>query len=361
MLNEWIPGMLETMDWSRWLSAAGVLLLFLLFRKLFTNYLFALLMRGLSRSKGATHFLAAFEKPMQLFFVLIGIYLACKMVIPPGGALLPAIDKIYRNVFIVLVAWGLYHAAARSSSIFSGLSARLGLDESSMLIPFLSKVLRFLVVVIALTMIASEWGYSINGVVAGLGLGSLAIALAAQDTLSNFLGGIVIITEKPFSKGDWIMTPSVEGTVEDITFRSSKIRTFAHSLVTVPNATLAGQAITNWSRMGKRRVTFTLNVALDSDRERLQAAIAQMDARLRENEAVDPDVIMVRFSEFNESSLGIFFYYFTKTTVWAEYLQHKEQINLMIMEVLEEEGISLALPSQRLYVEAAPSPQRFPL
>lgn len=124
------------------------------------------------------------------------------MVIPPGGALLPAIDKIYRNAFIVLVAWGLYHTAARSSSIFSGLSARLGLDESSMLIPFLSKVLRFLVVVIAVTMIASEWGYSINGVVAGLGLGSLAMALAAQDTLSNFLGGIVIITEKPFSKGD---------------------------------------------------------------------------------------------------------------------------------------------------------------
>lgn len=138
MLNEWIPGMLETMDWSRWLSAAGLLLLFLLFRKLFTNYLFALLMRGLSRSKEPRIF-GGVREADAIFFVLIGIYLACKMVIPPGGALLPAIDKIYRNAFIVLVAWGLYHTAARSSSIFSGLSARLGLDESSMLIPFLSR------------------------------------------------------------------------------------------------------------------------------------------------------------------------------------------------------------------------------
>ena len=100
-------------------------------------------------------------------------------------------------------------------------------------------------------MVAQEWDYRIDGFIAGLGLGGLAFSLAAKDTLSNVFGGLVVILDKPFSIGDWIKTPSVEGTVEDISFRSTKVRTFAQALVTVPNATLANEPVTNWTRMGK--------------------------------------------------------------------------------------------------------------
>ncbi|MFP3359363.1 mechanosensitive ion channel family protein, partial [Planococcus sp. SIMBA_143] len=118
------------------------------------------------------------------------------------------------------------------------------------LIPFFSKALRLIIVAIGISVIAQEFEYDINGFVAGLGIGGLAFALAAKDALANLFGGIIIITEKPFTIGDWIKTPSVEGTIEDISFRSTKVRTFAQALVTVPNATLSNEAITNWSKMG---------------------------------------------------------------------------------------------------------------
>ncbi|GIP35216.1 mechanosensitive ion channel family protein [Paenibacillus sp. J2TS4] len=345
-------------DWIDWLYALGILLLFLLFRKVFTSYLFALLLRWFKRSKGLTNGLLSFEKPLRSFFVVLGVFWALHLILPDHWPYFSVLNKLYRNVVIILVGWGFYNLSAKSSNLFAGLSSRLGLDESSMLIPFLSKILRFIVVVLVITMIISEWGYSINGLVAGLGLGSLAIAMAAKDTLSNFLAGIIIITEKPFSKGDWILTPDIEGVVEDITFRSSKIRTFANALVTVPNATLADRPITNWSRMGKRRITFTLGVALDSDRPSLQRAVSRIERRLREDEAIHQETIMVHFTDFNESSLGIYFYLFTKSTVWAEHLQIRQDVNFMIMEVLEEEGVALALPSQRLFVESASGPGR---
>ncbi|MNZ60850.1 Low conductance mechanosensitive channel YnaI [compost metagenome] len=230
---------------------------------------------------------------------------------------------------------------------------RFGLDETSMLIPFLSRTLRVIVVILIVTIVGSEWGFSINGVVAGMGLGSLAIALAAKDTLSNILGGIVLILEKPFSKGDWILTPTTEGFVEDITFRSSKIRTFADALVTVPNSTLANQPITNWSRMGRRRVTYTLNVALDTERHKLHNAVKRLEEYLQNNDQIDKRTIFVKFNEFNEHGLGIMIYFFTKSTVWGEYLAERESFNLYVMQIFEEEGIRLASPLQRVFVEQA--------
>lgn len=179
----------------------------------------------------------------------------------------------------------------------------------------------------------------------------MAIALAAKDTLGNILGGIIIILEKPFSKGDWILTPSVEGVVEDITFRSSKIRTFADAVVTVPNSTLADQPITNWSRMGKRRITFTLNVAVDTEPNNLRSAIERIEQYLMEDPAIDPGTIMVRFNEIKESSLGIFLYYFSKTVAWKDHLTVRQDTQLEMMRILAEEGVKLAYPVQRILLE----------
>lgn len=346
-------------DEIRWIDAGvsvGILLLFLLFRKLFTSYLFSLLRRRLNTNGGILKWAEAFEKPLRNLFVLIGVYLAIRYFVPAEWGWMWGLNRVSRSIGIFLVGWGIYNMTASSSALLEGISRRVGIDESSMLIPFLSKLLRFVVIVLMVTAIGAEWGFSINGLVAGMGLGSLAVALAAKETLGNMLAGVVIILEKPFSKGDWIMTPSIEGVVEDITFRSSKIRTFADSVVTVPNATLADQPITNWSRMGKRRITFTLGVALDTDRKALERAVTRIDQALRTDEKIDPAMIMVRFTDFQESSLGILLYFFTKSTVWAEHLAVRQEMNFMILQILEEEGVRLAYPSRRLYVEEAASP-----
>jgi MscS family membrane protein len=201
-------------------------------------------------------------------------------------------------------------------------------------------------------MIAEEWGFNINGFIAGLGLGGLAFALAAKETVSNLFGGIVIVTEKPFTIGDWIKTPSVEGTVEDITFRSTKIRTFAQALVTVPNSTLANEPIINWSKMGKRQITFHLGVTYSTSREQLQTIARRIELMLIEHKEIHNDTIIVRFDRFNESSLDIYLYFFTNVTSFADYLSIKEDVNFRIMAILEEEGVNMAFPTRTLVVQS---------
>ncbi|PZE21592.1 mechanosensitive ion channel family protein [Paenibacillus xerothermodurans] len=353
MMVEWLMQFYDRVRWTDLFISVGIMLIFLLFRKLFTRYVIALIVDKFSKSKHVVLWATAFEKPIRGLFVLVGAYLAITYFMPPQWWAMVYVDRICRSLGIIFAGWGIYNVSAASSALLEGISKRFGLDDSSMMIPFLSKALRFIIIVLIITAVGSEWGFSVNGLVAGMGLGSLAIALAAKDTLGNILGGIVIILEKPFSKGDWIMTPSAEGIVEDITFRSTTIRTFADSIVTVPNATLADHAITNWSKMGKRRISFTLGVALNTERDRLANAVERLELMLNLHDKVDQDTVLVKFNEFNENHLGILFYFFTKTTVWSEHLAVHQEINLAILEILEEEGVELAYHSQRILVEEA--------
>jgi MscS family membrane protein len=161
----------------------------------------------------------------------------------------------------------------------------------------------------------------------------------------------VIITEKPFTIGDWIKTPSVEGVVEDITFRSTKIRTFAQAVVTVPNATLSNEPIINWAKMGKRQIAFHLNLNYNTPKEKLETVVARIKKMLTEHEEIHNETILVNFDGFYESSLNIYLYFFTNTTVFADYLDVKENINFEIMDILEEEGVEFAFPTRTLIVE----------
>lgn len=151
-------------------------------------------------------------------------------------------------------------------------------------------------------------------------------------------GGIVIIMEKPFRIGDWIMTPSVEGTIEEITFRSTKIRTFSDALVTVPNATLANESITNWSKMEKRQISFNVQFPPDTPSEELQDFIRQMDYLLKNHSGIDQETILVNFDKYQADGLDVFLYFFTKTTVWKEYLDIKEEINFHILDLLHNQA-----------------------
>ncbi|MBB6633007.1 mechanosensitive ion channel family protein [Cohnella thailandensis] len=358
---DWLETFIDRIRGKELLIALGIVFLFYLISLFFTRLLLPRLLRRWAHGEDSASWMNSVRKPSHALFLLIGIYAALEFYVPSGWAHEPLLQKIVRSLAVFFASWALYNIAAVSSAVFQSIYRRLGKDESSMLIPFLSKVIRFLIGALALAAIATDWGFNVNGVVAGMGLGSLAVALAAKDTLSNVIGGIVIITEKPFSKGDWILTPSVEGFVEDITFRSSKIRTFADSVVTVPNATLASQPITNWSRMGKRRVTYTFGVALDTDPVALERAVSRIEMELRLNDEIHPDLVMVRFNEFMQGSLGIFIYFFTNTTVWVEHTRIRQDINFMILEVLASEGIKLAYPIQRVLLESEASERRFPV
>lgn len=329
------------------LGAAGIFLLFLLCRKIFTRYIFSFILNFSSRSKFELNdkLLLAFEKPLRTFFLLIGAYLALRY-LPLTISADAFINKMFRSLLIILIAWGLYELAGNNSFFSDEMKEKLKID--SILIPWFSKLTRFIIMALAIVLFAHEWGFDVNGFVAGLGLGGLAFALAAKDVLANIFGGMVIIMEKPFTIGDTISTPSVEGTVEDISFRSTRFRNTAQALVTVPNSTLANEPISNLSRMEKRRVSFYLGLNKTSTAAQIENALQKIRSIINEHPEVHQDNITVAFENLKETSLDLLITYFTKTTDWSEYLKIREEINMQIIQVLNEENVSFVLPGPLL-------------
>ncbi|PKM80811.1 MAG: mechanosensitive ion channel protein [Firmicutes bacterium HGW-Firmicutes-14] len=332
--------------------AFSIFICFWVFRKVVTRYIFKLLSRFTDKTKTRLddHIIDAFQKPLQIFFVFLGIYLSLLYLpLSPEHNLL--LSRVFRSSLLILIATGFYNFFGCYECITEDMHSIWGISVDKLLVPFFSKVLKVVIIAFAVTIIAQEWDYNVSSLIAGLGLGGLAFALAAKDSAANIFGGVVIITDKPFSIGDWISTPSVEGVVEDINFRSTKIRTFAQAVVTVPNATLANEPVTNYTRMGMRRITFNLGVTYDTSREKIKKCVTEIKNMLETHPEIHPETIFVRFDSFGASSLDIFLYFFTVTTVWGEFLRVKEDINFKIMEILEKEGVSVAFPSTSVYFE----------
>lgn len=333
-------------------AAVIIFIFFLVLGKIFVKYIFKIILKLTKKTKTDLddNILLSFESPLRYFFLVLGFYFSLA-ILPLTAYQDMLVLELFRALMVVLVTWGFYNFIG--TFLFWDLGRKFGIELDKILIPFVVKILRLILVALALIIIADEWGYNISAFITGLGLGGLAISLAAKDALANIIGGVVIITEKPFSVGDWIYTASVEGTVEDISFRSTRVRTFAHALVTVPNSTLANESITNWTRMGKRRITFNLGVAYTTPKEKLERCVQKIRDMLYNHPEIHKETIFVRFDQFNESSLDIFLYFFTITTNWGEFLQIKEDVNFKIMEILEQEGVSVALPSRSIYLETS--------
>jgi len=194
-------------------------------------------------------------------------------------------------------------------------------------------------------------GYSVSSLLAGLGIGGLAVALALQDTLSNFFGSIFIFVDRPFRVGDMVRIDDVEGTVEEIGFRSTRIRTWPATLVSIPNKTVAESVVDNWSKMPKRRVFQTVGVTYETSADQMERAVAAIRKILEDDAGVDPEFLVVRFEDFGASSLDIRVAYFTKATDYAGYLETRERVNLAIMRALEQLGLSIAFPTHTVYFE----------
>lgn len=325
-----------------------IILVVLLIRGLFTRLIFGMILRLTYKTKTDLDraLLYAFEAPLRFLLVAAGSYFALSY-IPLPPAVLNFVANLFRSAIIVFVTWGLYNVVGGDFS--TRIREKLKVEE--IVAGFATKVLRFIIIALGISIIAQEWNYDVSGFMAGLGLGGLAFALAAKDAVSNLFGGLIIILDKPFAVGDWILTSSVEGTVEEMNFRSIKVRTFANALVTVPNAVVSNEAITNWTRMHKRRIFFRLGVTYTTPRAKLQNCVNKIKELLENHPDVHPDLIMVRFEQFADSSLDIFIYFFTKTKVWSEFLAIREDINFKIMEILEGEGVSVAFPSRSIYFE----------
>jgi len=333
--------------------AAGLMLIFALaVRKVFLNMLLSALKKLTSKTKTTMDdkLVEAVDPPGKLLMIVIALYFVFRvLLINVSGDSFGG--HIIRTLFIFTLFWMIYRAAGIIAHLFEGLAKKTETDLDDMLLPFINKGIKVIVVIVGITVIAKEWRYDLGALLTGLGLGGLAFALAAQETLANMFGGMTIMLDKPFSVGDWILTPDVEGIVEDIGFRSTRIRTFAQALVTVPNSTLAKTAVTNWSKMGKRRINFNLRIKYQTTAEKMNKLLEKIREMLENHAEIHQQTIFVFFDKFGDNGYELFFNFFTKTTAAQRFFEVKEDINLKIMQILDELGIEIALPSTSVYIE----------
>ncbi|MDH5677683.1 MAG: mechanosensitive ion channel family protein [Nitrospinota bacterium] len=224
------------------------------------------------------------------------------------------------------------------------------------LAPFITISLRIIVFVTGVIVIAQNLGYSVSGLVASLGLGAAALALASKDTVANLFGSLMIMMDKPFQVGDWIRGSGFEGTVEEIGLRSTRIRTFDKTVQNVPNNLLANVIIENMDRrkdkdLNMRRVSIIIGIAQTATADQMEELVDQVKNLLMEepmvNKSYEP---MVYFSDFGQSSYDLMVYYFAHTD-WRTWLKAKQTVNIKIIRKLEEMGLSLAYTTQTVYLE----------
>jgi MscS family membrane protein len=293
--------------------------------------------------------LSSIDKPLDFLFILIGAQLALS-IITIDSDINSIITHLLRSGFIIVIFWGILIILTNLAENLHKITNRFGDKISHDVANFIIKSIRFFILILGFIAVLQEWGYNVSGFIASLGLVGMAFALAAKDTAANLFGSLVIFTDKPFEVGDWIKTPQVEGTIESIGIRSTRVRTFAQALVTVPNATLANSAILNWSRMGKRRIKMNIGLTYDTPVATVEKVVADIKNMLQNHPEIHQDTIHVYFSEFAASSLNIFCYYFTATTNWGEFMQVRENTYFEIMKIVESNNGEFAFPTQTIHI-----------
>ncbi|NPA42274.1 MAG: mechanosensitive ion channel family protein [Aquificae bacterium] len=330
-----------------------VFLLFLFLRKLFVFVVLRFL-RKLTK-KTATKIddiiFRVFSKPASFIIVIVGAAISLKIL----GVENTAVYKVLRTLGMFVIFWAFYNLVGALEEYFYRFAEKFGKDFAREVGGFFIKISKAFVVVVGTVAVLQEWGINVSALLASLGLGGLAFALAARDTAANLFGGLTILADKSMKVGDWVKIGSVEGIVEDIGLRTTKIRSFEKSYITVPNQYISNQPLENFSRRNVRRIKMTIGITYDTSREQVVKILEDIREMLKNHPGIAKDqLLMVYFTEFGESSLDIFIYCFTNTAKWSEYLAIREDVNLKIMEIVEKHGSSFAFPSRSIYVEKMP-------
>lgn len=357
-LNRFIYGIYDF--FSMYLSSVIVLAVSFIAAQIFKGYFAGFIInvfhRLLSRTrlrveKDSMEFL---KKPLKLIFistVMFFAFITQKNLMADYPLLLSFVIKMYRLTIILCIIYFIYAAVPVIMSAFNRLKHPDSILLDDTLLIFFAKIIKAVIVIIAVLIVLGEFGVNINGLITGVGLGGLTFALAAQDTASNIFGGLVIISDKPFAVGDWIQTASIEGTVEDISFRSTRIRTFDDALLVVPNSTLSSASITNWSKMNKRKVKFNIGLTYNTAPSQVKNIIADIETFLNSHKDIVSDTPLVKLDEFGSSSLNIMVMFFTSQTSLAELKRVREEINYEILDVVHRHESSFAFPSTSVYME----------
>ena len=326
---------------------------FLLLRKLFATLVIKFLEPLTKRTNNNydERILHGLKGPLTFVFIIIGMRLFFALLFLETNF----INNIINSMIAYNVFWALYALTYALRGAIYHFTARINPELSYEVGNFILAIIRGIVLTIGLASILQVWGINVGGLLAGLGIGGLAFALAAKDTAANLFGSVALLLDKSIKIGEWIKIGSVEGVVEDIGMRTTKIRSFQKSLITLPNQVIANSPIENFSRRGIRRIKMSIGVTYSTTSEQMKQILLEIKEMLKNHKSIaQKETMLVNFNSFDDSSLGIYIYTFTNTSNWASYMNIKEDINLKIMKIVENNNSEFAFPSQSLYVESMP-------
>lgn len=302
----------------------------------------------------------AIRKPLTALIWVIGLTFAAQIVKQESEAVIFIAVEPIRNVgVIVTLAWFLVRFISRAESNIVGKSLEGDEPVDRTTADAIAKLLRISVIITATLVALQTLGYSISGVLAFGGIGGIAVGYAAKDLLANFFGGLMIYLDRPFDVGNWIRSPDkeIEGTVENIGWRMTMIRTFDKRPLYVPNSVFTSIAVENPSRMTNRRIYETVGIRYD-DAGKMAVIVEDVRQMLEQHPEIDTNqTLIVNFNKFASSSLDFFVYTFTKTTNWIKFHEIKQDVMLKIIEIIEGHGAECAFPTSTLHIAPGSIPQ----
>jgi MscS family membrane protein len=350
-------------------NIAGVLVALLIFsffmvlRNFFSRFVLRLLERAASRTKTDIDdsIVNALYEPIRFIPVVMGIFFALSVLDVEEGA-----REFFYNLNRSLIAFTLFWAFYRITTPLSTVLLKAEGVLTRPMVDWIVKAAKIAFVVLGVATVLELWGIAVGPIIAGLGLFGVAVALGAQDLFKNLIAGLFVIGERRFHPGDWINVDGVvEGTVQQIGFRTTTVRRFDRAPVYVPNSRLADNAVTNFSRMSHRRIRWMVGVEYRTSLEQLRQIRDGIERYILDCEEIaDPSEVptFVRIDSFNDSSIDILVYCFTNTIVWGDWLEIKERLAYAIKEIVEGAGTGFAFPSRSVYLETLPdAPEVFPL
>jgi len=348
-VSVWDKG-IHGVDIFQILIGIGIFFIFLIFRGIISKVLIKKL-ESITRkttNKLDDAFVHAMEGPARFFPIVLGFFIASYyMTFGEDGRAI--VDTINRTLITILIFWIIHQIIEPISYILSGLDKMLTRE----LIGWIIKSLKILIFILGLAAVLELWGIKIGPIIAGLGLFGVAVALGAQDLFKNLISGILVLVEKRFKIGDWILVEGIiEGIVEKIGFRSTAIRKFDKSLAIIPNFQFAENAVVNVSQTTNWLISWIITLQYDTTVDQLKIIRDEIENHINKSEDYNTSMgVAVRIDKFSDSSIDMYVRCFTKTDSWEEWLSVKEKLAIGIKQIVEKNKASFAFPSQSIYIE----------
>ena len=348
-LSVWDKGILG-IDIFEILIGLGIFLIFLIFRGLISKLIIKKLevISKRTTNKLDDTFVNSMVGPARFLPIVLGFFIASYYMSFDEDSR-AFVDNINRTLITILIFWIIHQIIEPISYILSGLGKILTRE----LIGWIIKSLKILIFILGAAAVLELWGIKIGPIIAGLGLFGVAVALGAQDLFKNLISGILVLVEKRFKMGDWILVEGIiEGIVERIGFRSTTIRKFDKSLAIIPNFQFAENAVINVSQTTNWIISWVITLQYDTTVDQQKIIRDKIEEYIKSHEDFNSKIgYAVRVDKFSDSSIDMYVRCFTNSDSWENWLEVKERLAIEIKQIVEKNGASFAFPSQSIYVE----------